>query len=141
MEDHDAEKIQDLDAVAKEEAFPKLPDTLKAEVQRRGTELVENVLKPKHVQPSPEPPRFNYIIDLWTKWNRNYFYFGATYSCHGPTAISPTIETKFARMEFVGGSRFNLSYMRHNDKWFELFTGLTLDECLELVRDDEHFIA
>ena len=125
----------------KKKPSPKVSDTLKADVQRKADALVESALRPAHVKPPPESPRFNYIIDIWTKWHRSYFYFGATYASPGPTAISPTFETKFARLEFVGGGRFNLSYMRHNGKWFELFTQLTLDECLELVRDDEHFMA
>jgi hypothetical protein len=125
----------------KKKPAPKVPDSLKTEVEQRAHELIETALRPKHVQPPPKSPRFNYIIDLWTNSHRSYFYFGTTYASPGPTAISPTFETKFARMEFVGRGRFNLSYMRHNDKWFELFTGLTLDECLELVRDDWHFLA
>ncbi len=125
----------------KSKASPKVPDTLKSEVERKARELVETALKPKYVQPPPESPRFNYIIDFGTKWHRNYFYFRATYASPGPTAISPTFEAKFARLEFVGGGRFNLSYRRHNGEWFELFTELTLDECLELVRDDCHFLA
>ena len=100
----------------KRSSSPKAPDTLKAEVERKAKELVETALKPKHVQPPPRSPRFNYIIDLWTKWRRNYFYFGATYASPGPTAISPTFEAKFARLEFVGGGCFNLAYMRHNGK-------------------------
>jgi hypothetical protein len=118
-----------------------VPDTLKAEVERKAHELVETSLKPTHVKPPPKSPRFNYIIDVWTKWHRSYFYFGATYACPGATAPSPTFHSKFARLEFVGGGRFNLSYMRHNGKWFELFIRLTLDECLELVRDDGHCLA
>lgn len=125
----------------KKKPSPKVADTLKADVERKANELVETAFKPTYVKPPPKSPRFNYIIDIWTKWHRNYFYFGATYASPGPTAISPTFETKFARLEFVGGGRFNLSYMRHNGKWFERFTRLTLDQCLELVRDDGHFLA
>ena len=98
-----------------------VPDSLKAEVQTRATGLVEKVLKPQHVKPPPKEPRFNYIIDVSTKWHRNYFYFIATYASPGPTAISPTFDLPFARLEFTGGSHFALSYMRHTGKWFELF--------------------
>jgi hypothetical protein len=125
----------------KRKPSPKVPDALKTEVEIKANALVASTLKSRYVKPPPKSPRFNYIIDLWTKWHRNYFYFGATYASPGPKAISPTFELKFARLEFVGRGRFNLSYMRHNGKWFELFTGLTLDECLELVRDDGHFMV
>jgi hypothetical protein len=111
----------------------KIPDDLNAEVEAKATKLVEDVLKPRHVQPPPKEPRFNYIIDLWSKWHRSYFCFGATYACPGPNAISPTFETKFARMEHIGGRRFALAYLRHNDRWLVIFPSLTVDECMEAI--------
>ena len=41
-----------------------LPDTLKAEVEAKSSDLIANVLKPKHVRPSQEDERFNYISDI-----------------------------------------------------------------------------
>lgn len=118
---------------------PKPPESLKAEVSSKAKKLIESVLKPKHVKSPPENDQFNYITDIWTKWQGGYFYFGATYACPGPGAIAPSFETKFARLEYSDGNRFNMSYMRHTEKWFELFHDLTLDECLDLVRDGCHF--
>jgi hypothetical protein len=46
----------------------------------------------------------------------------------------------FARMEYAGNDRFNLSYMRHTGAWFEIYTSLSVDECLVAVRDDPHFL-
>ncbi|MGO8745742.1 MAG: hypothetical protein ACLQNE_07105, partial [Thermoguttaceae bacterium] len=77
--------------------------SIKADLDARATKLVEDVLKPKYVKPPPEEPRFNYIVDVWIKWLGSTLYFGATYACPGPTAISPSFQTKFARMEHVGG--------------------------------------
>ena len=114
--------------------------SIKADLDARATKLVENVLKPKYVKPPPEEPRFNYIVDVWTKWLGSTLYFGATYACPGPTAISPSFQTKFARMEHVGGGSISrLSYMRHTDKWFRLFPSLTVDECLDAIENDCHF--
>jgi hypothetical protein len=62
-------------------------ETLKTEVETRARELIENVLKPKYIQPPPEDQRFNYIIDIGAKWYRNYFYFFSTYACPGPNAL------------------------------------------------------
>jgi hypothetical protein len=36
-----------------------LPESLKMEVTTKANELIETVLKPKHIQPSPENPQFN----------------------------------------------------------------------------------
>ena len=116
-----------------------LPEGIKADVNAKAAKLVENVLKPKYVKPPPKKPRFNYIIDVWTNGLGSTLYFGTTYACPGPNAISPSFEAKFARMEHVGGGRFALSYMRHNDKWFRLFPSLTADECLDAIQNDWHF--
>lgn len=117
-----------------------ISESLKAQVDANAQELVESVLKPRFIQP-PKKPRFNYIIDVAATWHGSSLYFVSTYACPGPTAISPTFEAKFARMEFVGSSKFNLSFMRHTGKWAVLFTGISLDECLDAIRDDPWFQA
>jgi len=116
-----------------------VPERIKADLDARAKKLVKDVLKPKYVQPPPKRPQFNYITDVWLKWLGSTLYFGVTYACPGPTAISPSFESKFARMEHVGGGRFALSYMRHNDKWLRLFLSLTVAECLDAIRNDWHF--
>jgi hypothetical protein len=42
-------------------------------------------------------------------------------------------------MEYVGDNRFNLAYMRHTGQWWEVFQGLTLDECLKTIIEDGIF--
>ena len=116
-----------------------IPDALKAQVDAKATELVEAVLKPKFIQPPPKKPRLNYIIDVAAKWHASSLYFISTYASPGPTAISPTFEARFARMEFVGSSKFNLSFMRHTGKWVVLFRSLSLDECLDAIENNFWF--
>jgi hypothetical protein len=120
---------------------PKVPEADKAEVEAKAGELIETVLKPKFVKPPPKDERFNYIIDVGAKWFRNYFYVFSTYACPGPNALSPTFESKFARLEYVGGERFNLSLLRHTGQWIEIHTGLALQECLDAVQNDPWFQA
>jgi len=115
-----------------------LPERIKADVNAKVTKLVER-LKPKYIKPPPKNPRFNYIIDVWTKWLGGTLYFATTYACPGPNAISPSFEAKFARMEHLGGGKFALSYMRHTEKWFKLFPSLTADECLDAIENGWHF--
>jgi hypothetical protein len=114
---------------------PQVPDDIKAEVEAKPNELVETYLKPTYIKPPPKDRRWNYIIDLFTKWHRSFFYFCSTYACPGPNALSPTFESRFARMEYVGDGKFNLAYMRHNDKWWEVKQGLTVDQSIEAIRD------
>ena len=118
-----------------------LPASLKAEVEAKANALIENVLKPKHVLPPPQDGRFNYIIDIGAKWYRNYFYFFSTYACPGPNALSPTFESKFARMEPLGGGKFALYAMRHTGKeWVGILDALSVDECMKAIQDDPWFV-
>jgi hypothetical protein len=116
-----------------------IPESLKSQVNAKAKQLVETVLKPKFIQPRSKKPRFNYIIDVAAKWHGSSLYFVSTYACPGPTALSPTFEAKFARMEFVGSGKFSLSFMRHNGKWVVLYDRLSLDECLAAIEDDPWF--
>ena len=116
----------------------RLPEAVKQEVTERAQALVDE-WKPKHIKKPPKQYRFNYIADLYTKWHRQFFYFCATYRSPHPDALSPTFEARFTRLEYVGDDRFNLAYMRHTGKWWEVYRGLTLSECLTAIRDEPLF--
>lgn len=115
-------------------------DSIKDEVEAKAIILIENVLKPRHVLPPTNDNQFNYITDIRAKWNRNYFYFIATYACPGTNAISPTFESKFARLAYLGFGNFALCFMRHNEQWVGLHDGLSVDECLKAIQDDPWFV-
>jgi hypothetical protein len=124
-------------------ARKKVPVTasIKAEVETKAKALFENVLKPKHVRPPKKGEQFNYITDIGAKWYRNCFYFISTYACPSPNAISPTFESKFARMEPLGGNKFTLYFMRYTGKeWVGVFDALSVDECMKAIQDDEWFV-
>jgi len=110
--------------------------TLKDEVATKAEALIETVLKPKYVQPPPKDAQFNHIVDIMTKWLGSKCYFVSIYR----TPSRDTFETKFARMEFVGADRFNLSFMRHTEQWVELYAGQTVDECLKAIKDNPWFV-
>jgi hypothetical protein len=116
-----------------------VPEAVKAEVTTKANELIETVLKPKHIQPPPENPQFNSIVDIYGKWYQRYFYLCATYRTPRPDAEVSSFEAKFARMEYAGNTHFHLSFMRHTGQWVELYTEMSLDECLASIRDDEFF--
>ena len=117
-----------------------LPGTLKDEMDTKARELIENVLKPKHIQPPPEGFQFNLITDIKTKWIGSTCYFISIYACPGSNAIAPSFEEKFARMEHIGDAKFTLSFMRHTGKWVQLYAGISVDECLKAIQDDPWFM-
>jgi hypothetical protein len=114
---------------------PKVPDDLKAELTEKAERLL-NEWRPKYIQPPPPGYQFNYIVELYSKWFRSYFYFCAKYACPGPTALSLFFEARFTRLEYVGNRRFNVAFMRHTGQWVETEHGLTVDECLRSIRED-----
>lgn len=118
----------------------KVPESVKAHVKEKADHLIESALKPEHIRPPPKDTHFNHIVDIYSKWYHSYFYFCATYRCPSPDAISEFFESRFARLEYKGNERFSLSYMRHTGQWVELFTNLTLDECLESIRSEPHYL-
>jgi hypothetical protein len=67
------------------------------------------------------------------------FYFCADYRVAGPHPIEPSFEAKLARMQYAGSRHIHLSFMRYTGQWIQLYTDLTVDECIETIRDDPYF--
>lgn len=110
----------------------KIPEVFKQQVTIRCNAFVKRVFRPK-ILPPPEDVRLSYIVDLSTSWFHSFFYFCATYRCPAPECISEFFEVKFTRLEYTGGDRFHLAYMRHTGQWQVVFLDLTLDECLDTI--------
>lgn len=115
-------------------------ESVKRTLKAKADEIIESVMKPEYVEEPPEDSELNYIIDIYTKWWRNYFYFCSKYCCPGPHAISPSFENKFARMEYLQNGRFNLAYMRHTGQWFELESNIPMEEALREIREGGHYM-
>jgi hypothetical protein len=109
---------------------------LKQEVNHKATDLIENVLKPMHVQPPAKGRQLNYLVDITTKWLGSKCFFVSVYRS---PSHDTSFEMNFARMEYVGDGRFALSVVRHTGRWVQLYEGLTVDECLKAIRDDPWF--
>ena len=85
-------------------------------MNKAAVELVEAILKPRYIKPPLKNEQFNYIVDIDTRWYRNYFYFCAKCACPGPNAISSFFEVKFARLEYAGDDPFHLSFIRYTEE-------------------------
>ena len=112
---------------------PKVPDSTKQEVERKAGELIDSVLKPRYIEPPAEDEQFNYLAEISAKWYRSYFYFCSKYNSPGPSALAPSFEDRFARLEYVREDKFNLSYMRHTRKWVEIAQAMPLDQALAMI--------
>lgn len=110
---------------------PKVPDEIRQALQEKGDVIVEKIFKSEYLKPVPEQLTINHLIGFYTKWYQNYFYFCSKYKCP-PEAYSSSFESKFARIEYIGNNKFELSYMRHTGQWGQLGTG-TMDDCLKSI--------
>ena len=115
---------------------PTIPAPLKAEVTRLAEELIEK-LKPLSIVPQPADFAYGYIVDLHGKWHGRFYHFIATYHYPSPTALSPSRDVGFARLEYAGDGRFNLAYFRHTGKWFEIYRNLTPSKAMEEIEKTE----
>lgn len=121
-------------------ANPQVPLADKLNVTTKAASFINDILKPRHVKTPSGDERFNYVVDIYSKWFGSCFYFCAKYACPGKNAISPYFESKFTRLGYVGSNKFNLSYMRYTGKWLELYVDLSLDESFAIIKDDPHFL-
>jgi len=119
---------------------PTVTEEIKRVVQEQCDTFIATELKPRHIQPPPDEPQFNYIVDLYSLWYRNYFYFCAKYRCPSPTCLSEFFEIRYTRLEYVAKDTYTMSYMRHTEKWQEVYSDLSLDECLSIVSTEGLFI-
>ena len=110
---------------------PKTPEELIEYLQEKGDEIVEKIFKPKYLLTVSEEQTLNQIVDIYTKWYRNCFYFCVKYKCP-PDAHRQSFENKFVRLEYLGNDEFQYSSMRHNGKWNPTFK-MTTDKCLNHV--------
>ena len=53
--------------------------------------------------------------------------------------MSPSFDTNFARLEYVGPDKFTLAFMRHTGQWVEIEYGLSLDKCLDDIEKNSIF--
>jgi hypothetical protein len=116
-----------------------LPDYARPAIDEKARNLVETVLKPRLVIDEPHK-EYNFVIDVVTRWRGSSVYFISIYRVGSRGDVpGDTFEAPFARMQYKAGDLFGLSYMRHTGKWEEVYPGLSVEECLESIRDDPFF--
>ena len=117
----------------------KVPEEEKNRITNICEEFIKTILKPKFIIPNPEIKKYCHIEEIFTKWWKNYFYFYAKYHYTHSRAIEEFLDQSFARLEYINKDKFNLSYMRHTNQWWEIYSELSLEECLKTIKEMPHF--
>ncbi len=113
-------------------AKPKVPETEKQLISEQCNQLIDSELKPQFI--TPPDHKWHYIVDIFGKWYRNYYYFCYTVKLTDPNRSSESFEEKFARLEYVSPDKFNLAYFRHTGQWWEIEKEITLEKCLAEIK-------
>lgn len=119
-----------------------IPENLKLRLEIQAKSLIDTILKPAYVILPPENSAIIYIADIYSKWQDHYFYFCAEYcrvSSNNKQPTSSSWESKFARLDYVGDIRFNLSYVSAKGNWEKIFIDLTVDECMDAIENESFF--
>src|SRR3954454_21996321 len=113
----------------------KPPEAEKTAFTAACQRFIAEVLKPRYL-PRIEPTSFNYPVDISGKWHGNKYRFIQRFRSDHPDAITPEFDAPFARLEYVGRDRFDLSYFRHTGEWYCLYRSVPLAEALKLIERD-----
>lgn len=83
--------------------------------------------------------KYNYLIDIYSKWYQNFFYLCEKYKSEFPDRIYDESEAKFVRLRYTGKNLFEFSYFRHTGEWHSVADDLTLDDCKEMILSNPNF--
>jgi hypothetical protein len=87
-----------------------------------------------------EPNRkYNYLIDIYSIWYRNFFYLCEYFKSEHPDRIADEFEKRFVRLEYRGKDSFNFSYFRHIGVWHLVAKSISLEDCKELILSNPNF--
>ena len=115
----------------------KLTDYEKTRIESQCQPLIEK-LKSQYVSKNPDK-KYNYLVDIYIKWYRDYLYFCEKYKSESPDRIVDEFEDKFVKLKITKKDKFDISYMRHTGKWNLIACDLSLTECLEMIEDTPTF--
>ncbi len=79
------------------------------------------------------------LSTITSRWRRSYFYIVAVYHDNSQGEDSPNYEQRLARLEYVSLDNYNIAYVRYTGKWIDIDLGLTLQQCLTEIAQNELF--
>jgi len=112
-------------------------DYEKSCVQTYFQPLIEN-FKQEFIKEIPNK-EYNYLIDIYSKWYRSYFYLCQKYKSEQPDRLKDEFEAKFVRLTFLGNDKFDFSYFRHIGSWHLVAEDMTMEQCKEMILSNPNF--
>ncbi len=113
----------------------KPPDAEKAAITAACERLIAEVLIPRFL-PEIRPTEFNYPVAIHGKWLGGNYRFIQRFRSDRGDAIDAEFDAPFARIEYVSRDHFDVSYFRHTEVWFRLYTFISLREALLAIEEN-----
>lgn len=107
----------------------------KAAIAATCERFIAEVLAPRF-PPEIRPTEFNYPVAITGKWRGDKYSFIQRYRSGFADNAGEEFEAAFARLDHVGGDRFDLMWHRHTGQWWPFRAGVTLDEALRLMETE-----
>jgi hypothetical protein len=130
-------KNQKMYFLKESKAKESLTDFEKIETMTQCKPIVE-LFKKQYLKENPDK-RYDYSVDIYTKWHRNYLYFCEKFNSEHPNRIKDEYEVKFVRLERTGKDKYNFSYFRHTGQWVLVAIDITLKDSLEMMQANPTF--
>lgn len=107
----------------------------KAAIAATCERFIADVLRPRFL-PEIRPTEFNYPVAMTGKWRGDKYSFIQRYRSGFADNAGEEFDAAFARLDHVGGDRFDLMWHRHNGQWWPFRAGITLAEALRLMETE-----
>lgn len=107
----------------------------KAAISATCDRFIAEVLIPRFL-PQIRPTEFNYPVAITGKWRGDKYSFIQRYRSGFADNVGEEFDAAFARLDHVGGDRFDLMWHRHTGQWRPFRSGITLAEALRLMETE-----
>jgi hypothetical protein len=97
--------------------------------------FIRDVLKPRFL-PEIRPTKWNYVIDIHGAWRAGRYRFMQRYRSGSEDNLGEEFDAPFARIDRMARDHFDIYWMRHTERWWRLYTGVTLVEALKILETD-----
>jgi len=99
--------------------------------------FIDDILKPRFL-PQITPSEWNYVIDIHGAWAAGRYRFIQRYRSGRPENLGEEFNAPFTRIDRIGPDRFDIYWMRYTEKWWRLYSGVTLTDALQIIEKDGH---
>jgi hypothetical protein len=113
----------------------KVPLDVRMRTEREVQKIIDTVIKPKYIKPLPKDPKFNWLIDVSTKWHGSFFYLVKKFYCPFKNRLSEEFECNEIRLQYLSNGNYSVSYMRHTGQWWPLSDNVPLKKAIAEALD------